>query len=103
MSIQIVSELFRWAMRCKSQTKSFPFSSDSAFKDGKSKMQTFWTEMKGVLVCDDEQLRGTDIKDAQHVFHYTVPKEDFLKFLFRLSAMLTHNDYERNAEVSKQV
>lgn len=52
--------------------------------------------MEGVLICDDEQLKGTGIKDAQHIVHYTVPKESFRAFVDRMSTML--DNYKNDAE-----
>lgn len=56
--------------------------------DGKNKLKSFWTKVEGVLICDDEQLKETAIKDAQHIIHYSVPVESFRAFVSRLSTML---------------
>lgn len=59
----------------------------------KGRLRSFWDNIEGVVVCDDEHLKDTGITNVQHMIHYNVPKNDFLKFLFRLSAMIdSHGD-----------
>lgn len=52
--------------------------------------------MEGVLICNDEQLRETAIKDAHHIIHYTVPNESFRAFVSRLATML--DNFKNGAE-----
>lgn len=66
--------------------------------DGKNKVKSFWGKVEGVLICDDEQLKETGIKDAQHILHYTIPKESFLVFTNRLSTMM--DNFKDGTEVS---
>lgn len=56
--------------------------------------------MEGVLICDDEQLNDTAIKDAHHIFHYTVPKEKFLNFVSRLYAFMDNYKSDSGFKVS---
>lgn len=52
-------------------------------------------KLEGVLICNDEQLNETGIKDAHHIIHYTIP-EDFRTFLFRCSVFL--DSYKQSLE-----
>lgn len=69
--------------------------------DAKCKVKSFWTKSEGVLICNDEQLKGTGIKDAHHIVHYTIPKDDFRTFLFRFSAFL--DSYESGSDTTECV
>lgn len=56
--------------------------------DYSKKIESFWSKKQGILVCADDQLRGSTIENAQNIIHYSMPHDNFRKFLFRYSAML---------------
>lgn len=58
------------------------------FVDYAKKVESFWTNMEGVLVCADKQLKGTTIMNAQNIIHFSIPTQDYRLFLFRFSAMI---------------
>lgn len=58
--------------------------------DAISRAKSFWHKLEGVLICADKYVIDTEIKDAQHVVHYSLPLQKFTDFMFRLSTMLDY-------------
>lgn len=59
--------------------------------DSQKRLKSFWDKIEGVVICIDEHLAGTQIKNTQHILHFSVPIQDFRLFLNRFSAMLEFN------------
>ena len=60
--------------------------------DAQAKIKSFWGKIEGILICTDEQLPRLEIKNVQHIMHFTVPTQEFRSFLTRHSALLDFYD-----------
>lgn len=44
------------------------------------KLKSYWNMNKGVVICCDETVNDTKIKNATHVIHYSLPSSNFRCF-----------------------
>lgn len=44
------------------------------------KLKSFWNSNKGIVICCDETVNETKIRNAMHVIHYSLPSSNFRCF-----------------------
>lgn len=44
------------------------------------KLKSYWNNNKGVVICCDEMVNDTKIRNAMHVIHYSLPSSNFRCF-----------------------
>ncbi|XP_031636550.1 putative ATP-dependent RNA helicase TDRD12 [Contarinia nasturtii] len=63
-----------------------------------SRTKAFWDKIEGVLICTDEHLATTQIRNVQHIIHFSVHREKYQPFLNRFSSLLDFIADEKNAK-----
>lgn len=46
--------------------------------------------MEGVLICADSHIESTAIKNAQHIVHFSLPADNYVRFMMRFSTMIEY-------------
>ncbi|XP_055304540.1 putative ATP-dependent RNA helicase TDRD12 isoform X2 [Sitodiplosis mosellana] len=81
-------------------SKNIPYewAKDIESNYAQAKIKSFWGKVEGILICTDAHLPGLEIKNVQHILHFSVPTKEFRSFLSRHSTLLDFYDEGRNKE-----